>query len=137
MAAAGDQASARSDDSRSHCRVEAAAMKALACSRLTTPASFSTPALSALLTFFIFVIGHFSSSLRDLAQDLGSAKAKIVFDAFYYLLPNFSHFSYVNETANGIPAPASMIGGAILYAVIYNIILLTATIVIFNRRNFK
>ena len=99
--------------------------------------SFSTPALSALLTFFIFVIGHFSSSLRDLAQDLGSAKAKIVFDAFYYLLPNFSHFSYVNETANGIPAPASMIGGAILYAVIYNIILLTATIVIFNRRNFK
>lgn len=32
-----------------------------------TFSSFSTPALSALFSFFIFLIGHFSSSLRDLA----------------------------------------------------------------------
>ena len=35
--------------------------------------SFSTPALSALLTFFVFVIGHFSSALKLVAADLGSA----------------------------------------------------------------
>lgn len=99
--------------------------------------SFSTPALSALLTFFIFVIGHFSSSLRDLSQDLGSRGAKFVFETSYYLLPNFSHFSYITETANGIAAPSSMLGGAILYAIIYDAILLTITIVIFKRRNFK
>lgn len=99
--------------------------------------SFSTPALSALLTFFIFVIGHFSLSLRDLARDLGSNAAKLIFDAVYYLVPNFSHFSFVTETANGIAGPPTMLGGAILYAVVYDLILLTITIVIFRRRNFK
>ena len=99
--------------------------------------SFSTPALSALLTFFVFVIGHFSTSLRDLAQDLGSKPARLVFEAIYYLLPNFSHFSLITETANGITPPPSMIGGAFLYAIIYDILLLTFTAVIFSRRNFK
>jgi len=99
--------------------------------------SFSTPALSALLTFFVFLIGHFSSSLRDLAQKLGSQSAKYFFDAIYYLMPNLSHFSYIRETANSIPIPPSVIGASILYAVFFNIILLTITILIFSRRNFK
>ena len=99
--------------------------------------SFSTPALSALLTFFVFVIGHFSSSLRDLAQNLGSDAAKGFFEAVYYIVPNLSHFSFITETANGIAAPPAMIGGAFIYALVYDIILLTITVLIFSRRNFK
>jgi ABC-type transport system involved in multi-copper enzyme maturation permease subunit len=99
--------------------------------------SFSTPALSALLTFFVFVIGHFSASLRDMAAELGSDRAKFIFDATYYLVPNLSHFSYITETASGIAAPGAMIGGAVIYAIVYDVILLTVTIVIFSRRNFK
>src|SRR6266704_7187423 len=38
--------------------------------------SFSSPALSALLTFLIFVIGHFSSDLKMLSQSAGSAPAR-------------------------------------------------------------
>ena len=34
--------------------------------------SFSSPALSALLTFCIFIIGHFSADLKSLATSLGS-----------------------------------------------------------------
>lgn len=99
--------------------------------------SFSTPALSALLTFFVFVIGHFSSSLLELANSLGSRAAVAVFTGIYYVLPNLAQFSFVTETANGIAAPALMIGGAILYTVVYDIILLTITVLIFSRRNFK
>ena len=99
--------------------------------------SFSTPALSALLTFFVFVIGHFSASLRQLAQTMESVAARLVFDVIYYVMPNLSHFSFITETANGIMAPAAMIGGAALYALVYNIILLTITVLIFGRRNFK
>jgi ABC-type transport system involved in multi-copper enzyme maturation permease subunit len=102
-----------------------------------TFSSFSTPALSALLTFFVFLIGHFSTSLRDLARELGSPLARYVFDAIYYLLPNLSHFSFITETSAGIEAPASMIGWAALYAVVYDIVLLTLAVVIFSRRNFK
>ncbi|HXG85935.1 MAG TPA: ABC transporter permease [Pyrinomonadaceae bacterium] len=99
--------------------------------------SFSSPALSALLTFFVFIIGHFSSSLRDFAANLGSAGARFFFDAIYYLLPNLSFFTFRTEASRGdIPTPA-MLGGATLYAVFYIGILLAATILIFSRRNFK
>ena len=99
--------------------------------------SFSTPALSALLTLFIFVIGHFSSSLRDLATETGSTSATGLLDAIYYLLPNLSHFTFATEVANGLTPSASMIGGTVLYAVVYDIVLLTITVFIFSRRNFK
>ncbi len=99
--------------------------------------SFSTPALSAMLTFLVFVIGHFSASLRDLAQDLGSQAAQAVFTAIYYVLPNLSHFSFITETANSIKPPLQMVGGAVIYAVIYDIVLLTVTAAVFSRRNFK
>lgn len=99
--------------------------------------SFSTPALSALLTFFVFVIGHFSSSLRDLAQSMGSEAALVFFNVVYYLLPNFSNFSVISNAAVGQRPSASMLGLAFAYALVYDIILLTITTIIFKRRNFK
>src|SRR5947208_2026342 len=87
--------------------------------------SFSTPALSALLTFFVFLIGHFSSSLRDLAQGLGSKTAIYFFDAIYYLLPNLSHFSFITNASHGDFPPAPMLYGGLLYAAVYDAILLT------------
>ena len=99
--------------------------------------SFSSPALSALLAFLVFIIGHFSASLRDLAQNLGSAAAKFFFDVLYYALPNLSHFSFITNAAHGDVPPVLMLGGAFVYAFVYVGILLTVTILIFSRRNFK
>jgi ABC-type transport system involved in multi-copper enzyme maturation permease subunit len=99
--------------------------------------SFSSPALSALLTFLVFIIGHFSSSLRDFAENLGSQSAQYFFNFLYYVLPNLSNFSFITNSAHGDFPPIQMIGGSILYAVIYVIILLTITVFVFNRRNFK
>lgn len=99
--------------------------------------SFSTPALSGLLTFLVFVIGHLSSSLRDLAAAIGSQTATYIFDFIYYLLPNLSHFSFRTESAHGLTPSGSMIWGAFLYCVVYVGILLTISIMIFRRSNFK
>jgi ABC-type transport system involved in multi-copper enzyme maturation permease subunit len=99
--------------------------------------SFSTPALSALLTFFIFLIGHFSSSLRDLAENLGSRGAIVFFNAIYYLLPNLAHFSFIANTASGQMTPLSLIGNCVLYAVVFDAVLLGLAVLIFSRRNFK
>src|ERR1700682_44246 len=57
--------------------------------------SFSSPALSALLTFFIFVIGHFSSDLKSLSSSMGSRSASWLFAAIYYLLPNLANYSFI------------------------------------------
>ena len=99
--------------------------------------SFSSPALSALLAFFVFIIGHFSASLRDLADKIGSSFAQIFFGAIYYLLPNLSFYEFATNAANGATPPAKLLGGALVYAAIYVAILLSITILIFSRRNFK
>lgn len=99
--------------------------------------TFSSPALSALLTFFIFVIGHFSQSLREFAANLGSSSARLFFGAVYYLLPNLSFFSFAANAAHGDAPPAAMTAGATVYALLYIAVLLAAAVWIFSRRNFK
>lgn len=99
--------------------------------------SFSSPALSALLSFFVFIIGHFSAALNELAKNLGSQAAKIVFGGIYYILPNLSNYVFRTETAHGMTPSSQMIFGAAAYAVVYVGILLVVTILIFSRRNFK
>lgn len=99
--------------------------------------SFSSPALSALLTFLIFVIGNFSQSLKEFAANLGSTSSKLFFDALYYGLPNFSFYSFNTSAAHGNIPTTSHLLGALLYALVYIGVLLAATILIFNRRNFK
>lgn len=99
--------------------------------------SFSTPALSALLTFAVFVIGHFSADLRQLAAANATAPARLLFGALYYLLPNLSHYAYITAASHGTTPNAPDFFAAILYAIIYDAALLTAATLIFNRRNFK
>jgi ABC-type transport system involved in multi-copper enzyme maturation permease subunit len=99
--------------------------------------SFSSPALSALLTFFVFIIGHFSYDLKMLGSSLGSPAARWFFRAIYYLLPNLANYSFITPAAHGQMPTALNLAGAILYAVIYVLVILATTTLIFRRRNFK
>jgi ABC-type transport system involved in multi-copper enzyme maturation permease subunit len=99
--------------------------------------SFSSPALSALLTFFVFIIGHFSQDLKSLAASMGATGARWLFSAIYYLLPNFANYSYITEAGHGITPDARAVAIALVYALCYIAALLSAATLIFNRRNFK
>ena len=99
--------------------------------------SFSSPALSALLTFFVFIIGHFSSDLKGLATSLGNTAARILFTSTYYVLPNLSNYSFITPAAHSHVPSAAYLVGSIAYALLYVSVILAATILIFRRRNFK
>src|SRR2546429_4047672 len=99
--------------------------------------SFSSPALSALLTFFVFVIGHFSADLKTLSATVSSGGARLVFAALYYLLPNLSNYAYITAASHGETPTAANFFGAILYGLAYIAVLLAASTLIFKRRNFK
>jgi ABC-type transport system involved in multi-copper enzyme maturation permease subunit len=99
--------------------------------------SFSSPALSALLTFFIFIIGHFSADLKNLASSMGSASARWLFSALYYLLPNLANYGFITPAAHGQVPGLQYIAAATLYALIYILVVLVASSLIFSRRNFK
>lgn len=98
--------------------------------------TFSSPTLSALLTFFIFIIGHFSAALNQVAAT-GSNGAKIFFTGLYYFLPNLSFFSFITNAAHGQIPTAAYLLTAFGYALIYVVILLSIAAFIFGRRNFK
>lgn len=99
--------------------------------------SFSSLSLSALLTFLVFVIGHMSASLLDLAKGMESEMAVYFFSVVYYVLPNLALFSFRTEAANALVPSGAMLGGGLVYALIYDAVLLTVSITIFSRRNFK
>src|SRR6266699_2572999 len=99
--------------------------------------AFSSPALSALMAFFVFVIGHFSADLKTFSASLHDTTARWFFSSLYYILPNFANYSVITPVGYGkTPAP-SAVGLALLYALVYVSILLAAAVLVFNRRNFK
>ncbi|HEX8354184.1 MAG TPA: ABC transporter permease subunit [Pyrinomonadaceae bacterium] len=98
--------------------------------------SFSSPALSALMTFAVFVIGHFSAALKDLAATAGGA-SRALFAALYYLLPNLSNYAYITAASHGRTPTAADFFGGVAYGLAYIAVLLAASALVFQRRNFK
>src|SRR4026208_2037560 len=98
--------------------------------------SFSSPALSALLTFMTFIAGHFSADLKVLAVSLGSTGARWFFTALYYLLPNLANYSFITPAAHGRTPGAVFVFASGLYALVYIAVILAAATLIFSRRNF-
>jgi ABC-type transport system involved in multi-copper enzyme maturation permease subunit len=99
--------------------------------------SFSSPALSALLTFFVFIIGHFSADLKGLAQSTPNIGARWLFSGLYYLLPNLANYSLITPVSHGFLPSQSYVLAVTLYALLYVFVILTAATIIFSRRNFK
>ena len=99
--------------------------------------SFSSPALSALLTFMVFIAGHFSADLKVLAVSLGSTGARWFFTGLYYLLPNLANYSFITPAAHGRTPAAGFVFASALYALVYIAVILAAATLIFSRRNFK
>jgi Cu-processing system permease protein len=99
--------------------------------------SFSTPMLAALFSFAVYVIGHFSKDLLVMAALSESAVTRAMLNVLYYLLPNLSNFGFITEASHGRIMPARMALSATVYALVYIGILLSAAVLIFQKRNFK
>lgn len=99
--------------------------------------SFTTPMLAALFSFAVYVIGHFSKDLLEMAALSNSTVTRTLLTALYYLLPNLSNFGFITEASHGRIVPLSMAFSATVYAIVYIGILLSAAGLIFQKRNFK
>jgi len=105
--------------------------------------TFSTPALSALFTFFLWIAGHFGKDLLSFGDLTKSALVKWICRAVYYVLPNFSNFTFI-DSRNIIqsasyyrPIDYALVLGATLYCVLYCAVVLSLAVCIFTRRDFK
>jgi hypothetical protein len=93
--------------------------------------------LAALFSFSAYAIGHFIGDLRQASQLSDSVIVRGVLTTLYYLLPNLSNFGFITEASHGRMVPMRMAMQSTLYAVVYIGILLAASALIFQRRNFK
>jgi len=108
----------------------------IVCSLALLFSSFSSPLLSAVFTFALFVIGNLSEDLRGFAaatKGIAAAVANLV----VYLVPNFSAMNVVNQVAHGEAVAGRLIFYNTLYALLYSAMAISGAVLIFQRRNLK
>jgi len=98
---------------------------------------FSTPVLSAIFTFFLYVIGTFARDVREFGELSSNAGLKYVTAFLSYVLPNFGNYNVLASVAHGAAVPARLIALNTAYTACYCCALLTAAAVIFSRRDLK
>jgi ABC-type transport system involved in multi-copper enzyme maturation permease subunit len=99
--------------------------------------TFSTPLLSAALTFGLVIVGHFSSDLRNFQDVVESSFAQWIARGIYWLLPNLAQFDVKAQVVHGQTVPAPYIAMAVGYAALYVAMLLVIAAYVFSRRDFK
>jgi ABC-type transport system involved in multi-copper enzyme maturation permease subunit len=99
--------------------------------------TFSSPILSAALTFGLYVAGNFNADLKNFEQVVNSPVAAWLARGLYHVLPDLSSFDIKTQVVHGLPVPAGYIAGSIAYGGVYIAALLLAATLIFSRRDFK
>jgi len=98
--------------------------------------SFSSPLLSAVFAFSLFVIGSFAEDLRGFAG-MAHGFTRWLTTGAAYLVPNFSAFNVIASIAHGQPVAGRLILDNTFYALFYAAMALSAAVLIFERRNLK
>jgi ABC-type transport system involved in multi-copper enzyme maturation permease subunit len=99
--------------------------------------TFSTPILSAAFTFGLFIVGHFSADLRNFDQVVSSPMAARMARGLYWVLPNLAQFDVKSEVVHGQVVPVGYLLVAGGYAALYIGMLLSISMYVFSRRDYK
>ena len=99
--------------------------------------TFSSPVLSAVFAFALFIAGSFAEDLRAFAAMSEVASTRWMAVAAAYLVPNFSALNVISSVAHGQPVAGALVLGNTLYALFYSAAALFAAILIFEHRNLK
>jgi ABC-type transport system involved in multi-copper enzyme maturation permease subunit len=106
------------------------------CSLTLLFSSFSSPLLSAVFAFSLFVIGSFAEDLRGFAR-MSHGLTQWMATAAAYLVPNFSALNVIGQVAHEQPISAHLIAYNAAYALAYSTMAISGAVLIFERRNLK
>ena len=99
--------------------------------------TYSSPVLSAIFTLGVYVIGQFSTDLKQLDTIVDSPVAIGIAKACYYVLPDFSRFDVKLAVVHGLPVTSGFVASSVAYGAAYIAALVVGGIVLFSRRDFK
>lgn len=98
--------------------------------------SFSSPLLSAVFAFALFVIGTFAQDLRGFAAIMHGAVRWVALGAAY-VVPNFAALNVISSVAHDRPVSGTLVFYNTLYALLYSVAAVAGAMLIFERRNLK
>ena len=107
------------------------------CSLALLFSSFSSPILSAVFAFSLFVIGSFAEDLRGFAAMTHIGISRWLATGAAYLVPNFSALNIIGSVAHAQPVPGKLILYNTAYALFYAGMAICGAVLIFERRNLK
>ena len=90
--------------------------------------TFSSPMLSAALTFGLYVVGHFSADLRNFQQVVDSPAAAAFARGLYWVLPNLAQFDVKSDVVHGVRVPLGYMAMTGAYAALYIAMLLAIAV---------
>ncbi len=99
--------------------------------------SFSSTTLTSIMGVIFFVVGHAMPDLKLFADQVKVPTLKYAAYGFYYVLPNLENFNLRIDLAYGLPLQADQILYSICYGLIYIVLLLYLTKLVFQGREFK
>jgi len=99
--------------------------------------TISTPVLSAVFTFSLYVIGNLLGDLRSLGAQSASAPARVLLHGLSLILPDFSAFTAISKAAHGELIPSFRLISNSLYALLYTAVLVSAAVLVFEEREFR
>jgi ABC-type transport system involved in multi-copper enzyme maturation permease subunit len=106
------------------------------CSLALLFSSFSSPLLSAIFAFSLFVIGSFADDLRGFAR-LTHGVTRWLATGAAYLVPNFSALNVISAVAHQQSISGRLILQNTFYAMLYTVMALSGAVLIFERRDLK
>ena len=97
---------------------------------------FTSSILATLLSFGVYLMGHFSEDLVELGKLSKNANIESLTTSLYLVLPNLSRLNLKNDAVYGqLPTSGELISHA-LYGLLYTSLVLIISIMIFAQKEF-
>ena len=99
--------------------------------------TIASPILGAVFSLLLYVIGHASADVKDLATRFGSGTLRAISDVAYYALPNLEYLNVRSKVTHGVQIDVAYVAFASSYALLYSLVFLVIAVLVFERKEFR
>jgi len=97
---------------------------------------FTSSILATLLSFGVYLMGHFSQDLVELGKLSKNASIESLTTSLYLVLPDLSRLDLKNEAVYGLLPNSTELVNHALYGLLYTALLLIISMMIFSQKEF-
>lgn len=103
---------------------------------LTASLVFTSSITAMAFSFLVWIIGHFSSELKIMAEKVSAPVAKGMLYLLYYMVPNFQIFNLKDKLNIPEGMPLDVLSMVLSYGVVYAVIVLIIGTMVFSKKEF-